>query len=132
MPVPFGFRAASLYKSVCLFAKTSADTTSDTTHLKVIDFILADAATLRNTRVVQTAVIVDNDSCNVGSTMDSQVSIDDAFHIPSSDHRAGRKSPLATDNLLEDTDGLRRPPFNPSVPSRCGSPLLSADVRLSW
>ena len=35
-----------------------------------------------------------------------------------------RKSPLATKNLLEDTDGLRRPPFNPSVPSRCGSPLL--------
>ena len=30
--------------------------------------------------------------------------------------RAGRKSPLATKNLLEDTDG-------------CGSPLLSADVR---
>ena len=40
--------------------------------------------------------------------------------------------PLATKNLLEDTDGLRRPPFyNPSVPSRCGSPLLSADVRSS-
>ena len=25
--------------------------------------------------------------------------------------RAGRKSPLATENLLEDTDGLRRPPL---------------------
>ena len=35
------------------------------------------------------------------------------------------KPPLATDNLLEDTGGLRRPPLdNPSVPSRCGSPLL--------
>ena len=38
--------------------------------------------------------------------------------------------PLATKNLLEDTDGLRRSPFyNPSVPSRCGSPLLSAEMR---
>ena len=26
---------------------------------------------------------------------------------------SGRKSPLATKNLLEDTDGLRRPPFYP-------------------
>ena len=56
---------------------------------------------------------------------------------------AGRKSkqtPLATKILLEDTEdsrggdaihqskGGRR---NPSVPSRCGSPLLSADVRSS-
>ena len=45
---------------------------------------------------------------------------------------AGGKSPLATKHLLEDTDGLskggRR---NPSVTSRCGSPLLSADVRSS-
>ena len=43
--------------------------------------------------------------------------------------RPVRKSPLATKNLLEDTDGLRRPPLeggrrNPSVTSRCGSPLL--------
>ena len=27
------------------------------------------------------------------------------------DEASGRKSPLATKNLLEDTDGLRRPPF---------------------
>ena len=50
---------------------------------------------------------------------------------------AGRKSSLATKNLLEVTDGLHRPPLrrggrrNPSVTSRCGSPLLSADVRSS-
>ena len=32
---------------------------------------------------------------------------------------------LPAEILLEDTDGLRRPPFyNPSVTSRCGSPLL--------
>ena len=44
----------------------------------------------------------------------------------------GRKSPLATKNLLEDTDGLRQKGGrrNPSVTSRCGSPLLSADVLL--
>ena len=40
-----------------------------------------------------------------------------------------RKSPLATKNLLEVTDGLRRPLYkggrrNPPVTSRCGSPLL--------
>ena len=53
-------------------------------------------------------------------------------------NRAGRKhNPLVTKNLLEDTDGLRRPApskggrRNPSVPSRCGSLLLSADVRSS-
>ena len=28
---------------------------------------------------------------------------------PQSPHASGRKSPLATKNLLEDTDGLRRP-----------------------
>ena len=49
---------------------------------------------------------------------------------------AGRKSSLATKNLLEVTDGLRRPlrrgvQRNPSVTPRCGSPLLSADVRSS-
>ena len=39
--------------------------------------------------------------------------------------------PLATDNLLEDADGLLRPSLNPSVTSRCGSlvPSASADVR---
>ena len=55
---------------------------------------------------------------------------------------AGRKSPPATENLLEDTDGLRRLPLrraiegrrsNPSVPSRRGSLLRSivADARSS-
>ena len=39
--------------------------------------------------------------------------------------QAGRKPPLATKNLLEVTDGLRRPPFyNPPATSRCCSPLL--------
>ena len=33
-----------------------------------------------------------------------------------------KQPPLATKNLLEDTDRLGR--RNPSVPSRCGSPLL--------
>ena len=46
--------------------------------------------------------------------------------------------PLATKNLFEDTDGLRRPPpskggatRNPSVTSRCGTlrPSIYADVR---
>ena len=45
---------------------------------------------------------------------------------------AGRKPSLATENLLEDTDGLRRPtpPRKPSVTSRCGSlrPSMCADV----
>ena len=46
------------------------------------------------------------------------------------------RKPLPTENLLEDTDGLPRPPFlkggrsNPSVSSRCGS-SASADVRTS-
>ena len=35
-----------------------------------------------------------------------------------------KEQTLPTENLLEDTDGLRRPPFYPSVPSRCGSRLL--------
>ena len=49
------------------------------------------------------------------------------------DQYVGRKSPLATKNLLEVTNGLRRQKEgrrNPSVTSRCGSPLLSADVLL--
>lgn len=42
---------------------------------KVIDFVMVSAASLRKIKVVQTGVIVENDSCNVGSTMDRQVSI---------------------------------------------------------
>ena len=55
--------------------------------------------------------------------------------------KAGQNSPVATENLLENTDGVLRPPMEegragrstPSVRSRCGSLLLSpsasADVR---
>ena len=51
------------------------------------------------------------------------------FGYLDSNEAGGRKSPLATKNLLEVTGGLRRPPEkggrgNPSVNSRCGSPLL--------
>ena len=42
---------------------------------KVIDFVMVSAASLRKIKVVQTGVIVENDSCNVGSTMGRQVSI---------------------------------------------------------
>ena len=42
--------------------------------------------------------------------MDALVGTDAGFLLGSWLEAAGRKSPLATKNLLEDTDGLRRPP----------------------
>ena len=47
---------------------------------------------------------------------------DEAYYIKHEVLRPVENPPSATENLLEDVDGLRRPPpfYNPAVPSRCG------------